>query len=54
MGTPQPANVKLVSRFIVTPLNLNLDQLIASAHDQNPSVVALRSREHVSALNVKR
>ncbi|HTD83919.1 MAG TPA: TolC family protein [Gemmatimonadaceae bacterium] len=54
MGTPQPANVKLVSRFIVTPLNLNLDQLIASAHDQNPSVVALRSREHVSDLNVKR
>src|SRR3954462_4687149 len=31
MGTPQPANVKLVSQFVVTPIPLSLDNLIASA-----------------------
>jgi outer membrane protein len=54
MGTPQPPNVKLVSQFPVTPIQLNLQQLIASARDQNPIVVALRSREHVADLNVRR
>jgi outer membrane protein len=54
MGTPQPANVKLVSKFPVTPIQLNLDELIASARNQNPLVVALRSREHVADLNVRR
>jgi outer membrane protein len=54
MGTPQPANVKLVSQFPVTPIQLNLDELIASARNQNPLVVALRSREHVADLNVRR
>ena len=54
MGTPQPANVKLVSQFPVTPLQLNLEELIASARNQNPLVVALRSREHVADLNVRR
>src|SRR5256714_3857193 len=54
MGTPQPANVKLVSQFPVTPMTLNLQQLIESARNQNPGVLALRSREHVAELNVKR
>jgi outer membrane protein len=54
MGVSQPPNVKLASEFTVTPLNLNLQQLIESAHNQNPGVVALRSREHVAELNVKR
>ena len=54
MGTPQPGNVKLVSQFTVQPTNFNLQELIASAHNQNPGVVALRSREHVADLNVKR
>ena len=54
MGTPQPPNVKLTSQFTVTPMNLNLQELIASAHDQNPSVLALRSRQHVADLNVRR
>ena len=54
MGTPQPANVKLVSQFPVTPIQLNLDELIESARNQNPVVVALRSREHVADLNVRR
>jgi len=54
MGVSQPANVQLVSQFPVTPIDLDLQQLIASAHDQNPSVVALRSRERVADLNVRR
>ena len=54
MGTPQPPNVKLVSQFPVTPTALNLQDLIESARRQNPGVLALRSREHVSDLNVKR
>ncbi|HEV7839806.1 MAG TPA: TolC family protein, partial [Gemmatimonadaceae bacterium] len=51
---PQPPGVKLVSQFPVTPLQLDLPQLIASARNQNPVVVALRSREHVADLNVRR
>jgi outer membrane protein len=54
MGIIQPPNVKLVSQFPVTPLSLNLPQLIESAHNQNAGVVALRSREHVADLNVRR
>ena len=54
MGTPQPPNVKLVSQFPVIPTSLNLEELIETARRQNPSVVALRSRQHVSDLNVKR
>ncbi|HEX9083477.1 MAG TPA: TolC family protein, partial [Gemmatimonadaceae bacterium] len=54
MGTPQPPNVKLVSQFPVTPTAFNLQELIESARRQNPGVLALRSREHVSDLNVRR
>ena len=54
MGVAQPPNVKLVSEFPVTPLALDLPTLIESAHRQNPVVQALRSREHVADLNVKR
>src|SRR4051812_18481497 len=54
MGVPQPPNVKLVSQFTVVPLTLDLGQLISSARNQNPGVVALRSREHVAELNVRR
>src|SRR5256714_2330234 len=54
MGVTQPPNVKLVSQFPVVPLNINLQELIASAHTQNPGVLALRSRERVADLNVRR
>ena len=54
MGTPQPATVQLVSQFEVKPIEFSLQDLVASAHKQNPSVLALRSREHVADLNVKR
>jgi outer membrane protein len=54
MGIIQSPDVQLVSQFPVVPLNLNLQQLIESAHNQNPGVVALRSRERVADLNVRR
>src|SRR5947209_15797787 len=54
MGTQQPANVNLVSEFAVVPLNQSLNDLLSLAHQQNPSVVALRSRQHVADLNVRR
>jgi len=54
MGIPQPPNVKLVSKFPVTPIGLELQQLIESARRQNPGVLALRSREHVADLHVRR
>lgn len=54
MGIPQPPNVKLVSQFPVTPIALSLQQLIESARRQNPGVLALRSREHVADLHVRR
>ncbi len=54
MGVPQPANAKLVSRFEVRPTNLTLNGLLDVARRQNPVVLALRSRQHVADLNVKR
>jgi outer membrane protein len=54
MGVTQPANVQLVSQFTVSPVTLDLGQLIESARTQNPGVVALRSREHVADLSVRR
>ncbi|MFN2636601.1 MAG: TolC family protein [Gemmatimonadaceae bacterium] len=54
MGVSQPPNVKLVSQFAVTPIALSLADLVASARTQNPVVEALRAREHVADLNVKR
>jgi outer membrane protein len=54
MGIQQPANVKLVSQFTVTPTNLRLQDLLDAAHRQNPVVLALRSRERVANLNVRR
>jgi outer membrane protein len=54
IGAPQPATVELTTEFKVTPMNLSLQDLIASAHQDNPGVLALRSREHVADLNVRR
>ena len=52
--TLPPGDVKLVSEFTVTPLRENLQDLIGLAHERNPSVLALRSRQHVADLNVRR
>jgi outer membrane protein len=54
MGVAQPPNVELVSTFNVADTLPSLDDLLAMAKRQNPTVVALRSREDVANLNVKR
>jgi outer membrane protein len=54
MGVGQPTNVKLVSNLDIRPTTLSLAQLLESAHRQNPVVLALRSRQRVADLNVKR
>jgi outer membrane protein len=43
-----------VSRFTVTPTNLRLEDLLDAARRQNPVVLALRSRERVANLHVRR
>jgi outer membrane protein len=54
MGIQKAGDVKLTTDFTIAPLSLSLDQLLETARKQNPTVLALRSREHVAALNVKR
>ena len=54
MGVPQPPNVELVSTFSVTDTLPPLGDLLAMAKRQNPGIVALRSREDLANLNVKR
>lgn len=54
MGGGQPADVKLVTRFDVGPTRLSLAGLLESARHQNPVVLALRSRQRVADLNLKR
>jgi len=54
MGVPQPANVRLVSVFNVGDPLPALDTILSLARQQNPGVVALRAREHVADLTVKR
>ena len=54
MGVQQPENVKLVSTFDVRPTTLSLPDLLESARRQNPVVLALRSRQRVADLNVRR
>ncbi len=54
MGVPQPPNVELVTTFSVRDSLPPLDALLDMARTQNPGIVALRSRETVADLNVKR
>jgi outer membrane protein len=54
MGVQQPESIKLVSNFNVRPTTLSLPDLLESARRQNPVVLALRSRQRVADLNVKR
>lgn len=54
MGVAQPPNVELVSTFSINDTLPSLDDLLAMANRQNPGIVALRSREDVANLNVKR
>lgn len=54
MGIPKTGDVSLTTPFTVTPINLSLNEILSSARQQNPTVLALRSRERVASLNVKR
>jgi len=49
-----PDSVRLVSTFGTNDTTPSLPTLLALAKQQNPGVVALRSREHVADLNVAR
>jgi outer membrane protein len=54
MGITQPPGVVLTTQFTVAPEPPALPELLASARAQNPVVLALRSRETVADLNVRR
>jgi outer membrane protein len=54
LGVSQPANVRLTSTFVVTPLSVGLTDLLDMARRSNPGIQALRSREKVANLNVRR
>ncbi len=54
LGVQQPANVKLVSGFAVSEPAMSIDELLATARRYNPQVNALRSREKVAGLAVRR
>jgi outer membrane protein len=54
MGVEQPANVVLTTTFDVQPEPPPLGELLTLARSSNPVVIALRSRERVADLNVKR
>ena len=54
MGIAQPPSVVLTTQFTVAPDPPPLSDLLGSALSRNPVVLALRSREKVADLNVKR
>ncbi|MDO8500275.1 MAG: TolC family protein [Gemmatimonadaceae bacterium] len=54
MGVEQPADVTLTTQFTTLSAPLPLSDLLAAARQENPVVLALRSREKVADLNVKR
>ncbi len=54
MGVDQPADVTLTTQFTTLHEAPALPVLLASARQANPGVLALRSRERVAELNVKR
>lgn len=54
MGVEQPADVTLVTQFTELREPPPITELLKSAREANPLVLALRSRERVADLNVKR
>jgi outer membrane protein len=53
LGVQQPADVQLTTRFAVTDPTLTLDALLEQARKGNPTLNALRTREHVADVTVK-
>ena len=54
MGVQQPADVRLTSRFTVAEPGFTLDSVLQVARRENPAVEALRSRDKVAGLGVRR
>ncbi len=54
LGITQPPDVVLTTQFTVAPEPPALPELLASAKERNPVILALRSREKVADLNVRR
>lgn len=53
MGVDQSPGAILTTEFRIDPPTFTLDQLLDLARRQNPSIVALRSRERAADLNTK-
>jgi outer membrane protein len=53
IGVTEPTNVQLTTTFTVAEPTFSLDSLLRLAKLQSPTLVALRSREHVADLGVK-
>lgn len=53
MGVAEPPNVQLTTSFPVDPPTLSLDSILTLARRQNPTLLALRSRDQLSGLDVK-
>ncbi len=53
MGVPQAPDAVLTTEFRLDPPSFELAQLLDLARRQNPSIVALRSRERAAELNTK-
>lgn len=54
MGIPMTNDVNLTTEFSIADANIELPELLETARRQNPTLLALRSRERVAGLNVKR
>jgi outer membrane protein len=53
MGVDQSPGVALVTEFRIDPPSFTLAQLLETARQQNPAIIALRSRERAADLNTK-
>ena len=53
MGVPQTPGAAFTTEFHIDPPAFTLEQLLDLARRQNPSIVALRSRERAAELNTK-
>ncbi|MGQ0713583.1 MAG: TolC family protein [Gemmatimonadaceae bacterium] len=54
MGVAQPPNVRLSTQFSVTAPAISLDEVVGIARTENPTLRAIRSREKVASLDVRR
>lgn len=53
IGVPQPSSVSLTSEFPITEPSLTLEQVLEQAQRSNPTLEALRARDHAADYSVK-